>query len=595
MAMVAVLAAQSAVPARAAHADTDWPQELTPVLSASDARIYKQLFGQAREGHLGSARPKDSLLMAHVQAELYTSPRYRASYNELKGWLARYGDDYPQAVAMYRLALDKRPMPKRVCKGKKKHRTCHTVGKAAAPPPVPLAIRKREAEQAAAERRRAQEYSGMDAEQANARRKLVSQSWRLRTSGKFEQDLDLLERGGTRAAMGDVRWQNELVWIADAQLSKLDWSLMRRAAQLAVKAQGPMRDDGYWWLGLSSYRQGDTAAAAKAWREVVRNEPITGPNTARAAWWAARAFTELGDADQAREMLRAGSQDTTSFYGILCAQKSGKSLRYNWSRPTLDPAQAKALTGVRAARRALALAQIGEVALAQLDFRLANEDIPSGATETLAAVALDLHLPATALQMGKTMLDERRVWAAALYPEPDQWQPNGPSTIERPLLLAIMRQESAFHPRIGSRVGAQGLMQLMPATARFIVRATGQGSADRWSLFNPGNNMTLGQNYLAYLQGQTGGNLIAMIAAYNGGLGHVRRWLDKPIARGNDPMMFIESIPFDETRLYVQKVLANLWVYESRLGRDTWSLASLANNRWPQRDMVDRGNGNGGG
>ena len=587
MLAMAALLLQGAVPVAAPRAEVDWPGVLSPVLSAADAKVYRQLFEQARDGHLGSARPKDTLLMPHVQAELYTSPRYKVGYGELKGWLEAHGD-YPQAVAMYRLALTKMPQPKRVCKGKGKHKTCETVGSRASPPPVPLAIRKREAEQAAAERRREQEYAGLGAEQAAARRKLVGQSWRLRTGGKYEEALALLSQSGARATMGEARWQAELVWLADVQLSKQNWAIMRRAAEMAVRVPGPQRDDGGWWLGLAAYRQGDTAVAAKAWREVVRNEPITGATTARSAWWAARAFNEIGQQDEAREMLRAGSQDSTSFYGILCAQKIGKAVRYNWDAPSVDPAQVKRLAEVKAARRALALAQVGEIALAQMDFRLANEDIPSTATESLAALALQLHLPATALQMGKALAEARQVFASALYPMPDQWRPNGPATVERALLLAIMRQESAFHPRIGSHAGAQGLMQLMPKTAEFIVRVTGQGSFDRPSLYNPGNNMTLGQNYLAYLQGQTNGNLIATVASYNGGLGNVRKWMNRPIARADDPMMFIESIPFDETRLYVQKVLANLWVYENRMGRETWSLASLASNRWPQRFVAEK-------
>jgi soluble lytic murein transglycosylase-like protein len=382
--------------------------------------------------------------------------------------------------------------------------------------------------------------------------------------------------------MNDQRWQSELVQIADTQLVTQNWSVMRRAGQLAAKAEGPDRDAALWWAGFAAYRIGDYNAAAATLDELVRIEPPHGTHAARGAYWAARAYQQLGQRANAKAMLTYAARDPVSYYGILAAGMLGEAPQLDWTPPTLNAEDVRALYRIPSAHRALALVHIGEADTAQMALRTANEDIPQTYTETLAALALKLNLPAVALQMGKQLYPES-IRPAMLFPLAEHWEPRGPVVMERPLLLGIMKQESAFQPAIGSPVGAQGLMQLMPATARYIVGKTGRGSAAAAALHEPTNNMTLGHDYLAYLQGKTDGDLIAMIAAYNGGLGNVNKWKRRDIAPASDPAMFIESIPFDETRGYVQKVLANVWVYESRMGKPTWSLTALARNQWPQR------------
>lgn len=560
----------------------EWPNEIKPILSSSDAKGYSKLFMQARQGTLGNkGSVKDALLWPHVQAAYFLAPKSKPTYGALKDWLSA-NTEHPQAVDVYRLALDKRPMPKQVCKGKGKKKKCHTEGSAAPPPELPLVIKKREAAQEAAERRREQEYAGLGEQAARERRQYLGQSWRLRNAKKYDGAFNLLNDSAVRRRLGDDRWQTELTLLADIQQPKQNWRLMRKAAELATDAQGPNRDEALWWAGWGAYRLGDIRAAAKHWEMLSDEEPITGKHASRSAYWAARAFTKLGQEGKAQTFLRRAAKLAPNYYGILAAKQLGIPIEYSWQAPELSAEALQSLYRIPMAKAALALAQIGETSAAQWAFRSANEDIPSQATGALAALALKLHLPATALQMGKTLYQEGEIVPAALFPKPD-WRPNGPQIVGQPLLLAIMRQESAFHPTIGSRVGAQGLMQLMPATARLTVKRTGRGQADRASLHDPINNMTLGHDYLMFLQGHLEGDLIGMIAGYNAGEGRVKQWKAREIAPLSDPIMFVESIPFDETRDYAQKVLANLWVYEERFGKKSWSLPLMARNKWPQR------------
>jgi soluble lytic murein transglycosylase len=140
-------------------------------------------------------------------------------------------------------------------------------------------------------------------------------------------------------------------------------------------------------------------------------------------------------------------------------------------------------------------------------------------------------------------------------------------TTEPPLVLAITRQESGFDKAAVSRSDARGLMQLKPSTARDVAKALGLPfSADRL-LTDPTYNLTLGQGYLDKMLDSFGGSYMLATAAYNAGPRRVKEWLD---AYGDprmiEPVDWIESIPFQETRNYVQRVLENLQVYRLRLG-----------------------------
>ena len=133
-----------------------------------------------------------------------------------------------------------------------------------------------------------------------------------------------------------------------------------------------------------------------------------------------------------------------------------------------------------------------------------------------------------------------------------------------------------------SHAGARGVMQLMPGTARQIA-GTSSLPSDESSLADPSFNIEFGQTYLEELRDSpwTGGLLPKVIAAYNAGPGSVKKW-NEELRDGNDPLLFIESIPFVETRHYVEVVLRNYWMYQQGDGADAESLDALAQGMWPR-------------
>src|SRR5690606_4384014 len=169
------------------------------------------------------------------------------------------------------------------------------------------------------------------------------------------------------------------------------------------------------------------------------------------------------------------------------------------------------------------------------------------------------------------------------------WQPKDGFEVDRALLYALMRQESGFNPDARSGVGASGLMQIMPATGAYISPELedhdgGAGAA----LLDPTTNVTVGQDYVQRLldDGNVRGDLFLLTAAYNAGPGNLAKWR-KGAGYDQDPLLFIESIPSRETRLFIERVLANLWIYRQRLGQATPSLDAIAAGAWPVYDRQE--------
>jgi soluble lytic murein transglycosylase len=144
--------------------------------------------------------------------------------------------------------------------------------------------------------------------------------------------------------------------------------------------------------------------------------------------------------------------------------------------------------------------------------------------------------------------------------------------VEKALVYGLSRQESEFDPKAGSKVGAQGLMQLMPGTAKLVARQYRLSYAPSKLTGDPAYNVKLGAAHLADLVEDYGGSYVLTLVAYNAGPRRSREWVAEygdPRSGQVDPIDWVESIPFQETRQYVQKVLQNTHIYRSRLAPKT--------------------------
>jgi len=276
--------------------------------------------------------------------------------------------------------------------------------------------------------------------------------------------------------------------------------------------------------------------------------------SARWHYWHARALESTQRADAAKPYFLSAAQER-SFWGFLAAQHMGMAPSLNAQVPlhavpaSLDE-KSQALV-----QRVSLLLDAGERYHAREEWlfyfrRGGDED----QYEALAQTAIRQDWPHLAIDAAlQSRQHDRLDWRFPLAYEVEFAAAEGNHQVDRWLLMALARRESAFNAQAASPVGAQGLMQLMPGTARQVAAQVGVPYKGLETVHNPELNIALGSHYLAGLLKRYQGNRVLALAAYNAGPHRVDRWLQD----ANAPMdVFIESIPFYETREYVQAVLA---------------------------------------
>ena len=220
---------------------------------------------------------------------------------------------------------------------------------------------------------------------------------------------------------------------------------------------------------------------------------------------------------------------------------------------------------------------IGEDSLADALLRRQAELGGTNDYEALLVLTQTLDLPATQLWLSQHGPSGREPDSFSRFPRP-QWKPDGGWRVEPALVFAHMLQESSFRADAVSPAGARGLMQVMPGTARDMAGSV--NGADR--LYTPSTNMEYGQRYLEQLRDMsaTGGLLPKVMAAYNAGPAPVQRW-NSEVRDGGDPLLFMESLPYYETRAYVNIVMRNYWMYQLRDSGKAEAMTAMAEGKWP--------------
>ncbi|MFL6739074.1 MAG: lytic transglycosylase domain-containing protein [Sphingomicrobium sp.] len=282
-------------------------------------------------------------------------------------------------------------------------------------------------------------------------------------------------------------------------------------------------------------------------------------------YWAGRASSQSNDPMRARTYFERASATPELFYGQLALERLGRIVPAPAVTPSLPVTDAhrQAFNQKRLVRAVRLLGQQGLYSEQSLFVRALSEDLDSEA-ERLLAVEL----------AGQIWRQDLAVWTArsarnagnafyykATYPTHTANVPSGRSWS---LVNGITRQESSFDRAAVSHAGARGLMQLMPGTAREQAGKMGVGYDYSALTSSPSYNVMLGSAYFQRLVNTWGGSYPLAVASYNAGAGNVRKWVNSyGDPRGNvDIVSWIEKIPFEETRGYVQRVLENSVVYD---------------------------------
>jgi soluble lytic murein transglycosylase-like protein len=327
-------------------------------------------------------------------------------------------------------------------------------------------------------------------------------------------------------------------------------------------------------MGLARYRQGRYDEAARAFETLASVGSIPNWTRSGAAFWAARAHMQAGDATLVVPLLQTAAKSEPTFYGLIAERILGQDTETGFSDPKVSPADLAVLMQNPAAHRAVALYQIGNREDAADELNRAFGESEPRYDPTFAALAHKIDAPNLELRASETCAS-RGIMLTGLFPVPG-YRPEGGYRIDPSLVLAFARIESRFQTEVTSPAGAKGLMQLMPGTA---AKLAGSGASER--LYDASYNLALGQRYIEQLLIQLNGNLFRLAAAYNAGPGALTRWNGTKSNTLDDPLLFIESIPVSETRAYVKRMMTYHWMYRRRMGRDAKSLDETAGGDWP--------------
>jgi soluble lytic murein transglycosylase len=349
---------------------------------------------------------------------------------------------------------------------------------------------------------------------------------------------------------------------------------------------GPQSGQAGWIGGLAAFRMGDFSSAQRYFHVAANWSAGDDWTRSAGAFWASRSSEKLNDQAASRTYLEQASANPLTFYGQLALAKLGR-----WETiqvPSVQDEQARAralLANNVGVRRAAALTEIGLIPDAQAELLAAWSRGRAEDDLGYLAIARSLNLNDVVSRISQT---STAAAMAALYPAPANIRPNGGEfVLDRAVVLAVIRQESKFQNGAVSYAGARGLMQLMPRTAAWMTGRRDLASNPHLLQDNT-LNVTLGEAYLEKMmaEGPISNCLIRTFMAYNAGPGSVGRWAVS-VKGGDDPLMFMESAPSGQARVYTERVMSNLWIYHRRFGQRAPSLEKLARGFTPTYEPQD--------
>jgi len=540
-------------------------------LTDKDKKQYQEILALQRVNDFKTAdkkikKLKNKILVGHVLAQRYLdSAQYISTYSELENWLTQY-DDHPQARRVYDLMMRKkpsdvteavkRPSNKKILSGKlgtsnaQVYKYKSTISRTSA--------------------------------QYNQAKSLQRKISRLVKNYEPTKASALLTDSDASAFLDQAEYDQYRAIIASGYMYAGKDGEAKSYSKAAWNRSGQDAPLAGWVYGLSLWKEQNYGPAATAFESAATSKYASGWMRSAAAYWAARSYKKVNDKAQATRFLKAAADYKHTFYGIIAKRALDVSLDYNWQMPSFDKEAKAVIQETKSGKRALALLDLGmnleaEKELLVYEGRLSRDD-----KKALIALASAYKLPALQMRLGSLYKGaDNALYDSALYPW-SPWEPRGGYRVDKALVHAFVRQESRFRADAQNPSGATGLMQLMPTTASYIAGHDRYKTPEgREQLKQPVVNLSLGQDYIAHLLEQRAvkGDLLSLAIAYNAGPGNLARWKSER-QHIKDPLLFIETIPFAETRAFVERVLANYWIYKDKAGEQSPSLYAVSKGEW---------------
>ena len=370
--------------------------------------------------------------------------------------------------------------------------------------------------------------------------------------------------------LGDAhRWSNNRRSLARAQMREGNHQLAYDIAASHGLTDGSRYADLEWLSGYLALRFLNEPELALDHFQRLRASVKTPISLGRAGYWIGRAQEALGDPEAAQLAYAEGAVHSTSFYGLLAAEAAGVPLD-----PMLDgkehfaPWREADFANSTVFQAGVLAIATDRISLAEVFFVHLAQTLEREELGRLTHALEEMQQPHLQVMVGKAAARRAIILPLAYYalhPMADEDLP-----VPTELALTIARRESEFDFGVVSGAGAQGLMQLMPGTAKDVARDLGLAHDRSRVLADWQYNVQLGSTYLAQLADWLDGNLVLMSVGYNAGPGRARQWIERfgdPRTQNVDIIDWIEHIPFRETRNYVMRVTESMPVYRARLGK----------------------------
>ncbi len=386
--------------------------------------------------------------------------------------------------------------------------------------------------------------------------------------------LDGIDANLSSAARAE--WRQKVAW--SYYIENNDRSAFAMAQTVSV-GSGAWVAEGAWVEGLAAWRLGDCSSAANAFGRAASQSTNT-ELTAAAHFWASRSLIRCRKPTEAEQHLQAATRFDETLYGMIAIEQRGQHLPNQYATPDLTERDWRRLSDKTNVRTAVALMEIERDDLADEILRHQARIGDSGDFRALSRLARELGLPRTQIWMAHNAPRGSRSEPALHYPTA-RWEPSDGWQVDPALAFAHALQESSFRTSAVSPANARGLMQITPITVRQHAGRLNM-NASYVNLNDPAVNLSFGQENLNMLRDSraTQGLLPKIMAAYNAGVTPITRW-NSEVRDNGDPLLYMESIPYWETRGYVAIVMRNYWMYERQANVPSPSRIALSQGKWP--------------
>ncbi len=518
-------------------------------LSSQDIKLYKSIFKEYREGNFSSAKDdilalNDDILMGHVQAlKLLHPTKHRSSFEELRDWLSKNNYQY-EAKRIYKLGVKRKPSGV-----KNPNKNSY---------PILDKI-----------------FTNNLSQETN-----ISSLRKIFSSKNYSKKVSIYNTVRSRVGRG---WPTGALEYLDHHRrhfnnKEMAFLISKIAngyylANLDDKAIKVLNDEsfikepyseGLWIKGLSYYRKGNFQ---KASRQFLILSKITNNKWLRdaGAYWSFLSATK--DAkdyitfQSSLDALNNSCEASFNIYSIMSCRVLDKPIIDNEFNDLEMVSDLQSFLKTKLGKRIQALIEIGEIPIAEIELNRIQGISNDRFKKMILGFAIKNDLSSLQIKTAKYLFKEKAPMKF-LYPNPQWIQNYDFNKIDPTIIISMIRQESQFSAFAKSGKSAYGLMQILPSTARMVNKEYDFKSNPRF-LYDPKINVETGSLYLQSLleMKHINGDLLKALISYNAGPGNLSKWMKKTTFN-EDSFLLIESIPSRETRLFVERVLTNLVIYE---------------------------------